>query len=228
MPETPSTPLRYDAAVEQIAADEGAIAEALAEQFLKIETTTCRDSGHAIRPVHAKAHGLLEGELVVSPDLPPELAQGLFSKHGAYPIYMRYSTSPGDILPDDVSTPRGLAIKVLGVEGERLPGSEHDTTQNFALIVGKVFGAPNPKAFLPSVKLLAPTTDKAPRAKEALSAVLRETEKVIEAFDGQSGLIKALGGYPETHILAKVSSARRPSAMATTSPRSACFPCRRN
>jgi len=82
-----------------------------------------------------------------------------------------------------------------------LPGSEQDTTQDFVLIVGKEFGAPNPKAFLPSLKLLAPTTDKAPRAKEVLSAVLRETEKIVEAFGSQSGFLLALGGYPETHIL---------------------------
>jgi hypothetical protein len=201
MSDSPQTFLRYDASVEEISADEAETTEALAEQFLMIEAITYRDCGHAIRPVHAKAHGLLQGELIVSTDLPPVLAQGIFSKPAPYPVYMRFSTSPGDILPDDVSTPRGLAIKVLGVEGERLPGSENDTTQNFALIVGKVFGAPNPKAFLPSVKLLAPTTDKAQGAKEALSAVLRGTEKVIEAFGGQSGTLLALGGYPETHIL---------------------------
>jgi hypothetical protein len=54
----------------------------------------------------------------------------------------------------------------LGVDGERLPDSEHDTTQDFLLVVGKAFGAPNPKAFLPSIKLLVPTTDKAQCAKE--------------------------------------------------------------
>jgi hypothetical protein len=193
--------LRYDASVEEIAPDEADTTEALAEQFLKIAAITYRDGGHAIRPVHAKSHGLLAGELSVLPDLPPELAQGLFAKPRAYPVYMRFSTSPGDILPDDVSTPRGLAIKVVGGEGERLPGSEHDTTQDFVLIVGKIFGAPNPKAFLPSIKLLAPTTDKAERGKEVLSAVLRETEKAIEAFGGQSATIMGLGGYPETHIL---------------------------
>ena len=196
-----ATPLRYDPSVEIIAPDESETTEALAEQFLKIEAITFRDGGHAIRPVHAKSHGLLEGELIVLPDLPPELAQGLFGRTNGYPVYLRFSTSPGDILPDDVSTPRGLAIKVLGVEGERLPGSEHDTTQDFVLIVGKVFGAPNPKAFLPSIKLLVPTTDKAERSKEVLSAVLRETERVIEAFGGQSGTLMGLGGYPETHIL---------------------------
>jgi hypothetical protein len=143
-----ATPLRYDASVEKIAPDEDETTDALAEQFLKIAAITYRDSGHAMRPVHAKAQGLLEAELTVLPDLMPEFAQGLFAKPGTHPVFMRFSTSPGDILPDDVSTPRGLAVKVLGVEGERLPGSEHDTTQDFVLIVGKAFGAPNPKAFL--------------------------------------------------------------------------------
>jgi hypothetical protein len=42
---------------------------------------------------------------------------------------MRFSTSPGDLLPDSVSTPRGLALKIFGVTGERLPGSEDDTSR---------------------------------------------------------------------------------------------------
>jgi hypothetical protein len=133
--------------------------------------------------------------------LPAVLAQGLFGKPASYPVYMRFSTTPGDILPDDVSTPRGLAIKVVGVEGERLPGSENDTTQNFVLIVGKAFGAPDPKAFLNIVKLLVPTTDKAEHAKQLLSLALRGAERVVEAFGGESDALKALGGYPETHIL---------------------------
>jgi len=47
---------------------------------------------------------------------------------------MRFSTLPGDVLDDSVSTPRGLAMKVIGVEGERLEGSEGDVTQDFVLI----------------------------------------------------------------------------------------------
>jgi hypothetical protein len=201
MSELPVSPLRYNTSIEQIPPDETETIAALSEQFLKISAITFRDGGHALRPVHAKSHGLLEGELTVLPDLPAVLAQGLFGKPATYPAYMRFSTTPGDILPDDVSTPRGLAIKLVGVEGERLPGSENDTTQNFVLVVGKVFGAPDPKAFLNIVKLLVPTTDKAEHAKELLSLALRGAEHVVEAFGGESGALKALGGYPETHIL---------------------------
>jgi hypothetical protein len=185
-------PVRYDPSVETPEADEAATGAALIEQLLKISTITHRDNGFATRSVHAKAHGLLKGELTVADSLPPTLAQGLFAKPGAYPVFMRFSTSPGDLLPDDVSTPRGLAIKVAGVEGG---------TQDFLLVTGKAFLAPNAKSFLKSLKLLASTTDKAEGAKEALSAVLRGTEAALEALGGESATLKGLGGYPAIQIL---------------------------
>lgn len=114
---------------------------------------------------------------------------------------MRFSTTPGDVLDDKVSTPRGLALKLIGVDGERLPGSESDITQDFVMVNAPVFTSSTPKAFLSNLKLLAKTTDKAPRAKEALSAVLRGAEAMIEKLGGESATLKGLGGHPETHIL---------------------------
>jgi hypothetical protein len=114
---------------------------------------------------------------------------------------MRFSTTPGDILPDSVSTPRGLAIKIVGVQGARLPDSENDVTQDFVMVNGPAFQTSNAKAFLKSLKLLAATTDKAEGAKVAMSAVMRGTEKVIEAFGGKSGTIRGMGGEPASHPL---------------------------
>ncbi|KMZ12205.1 Catalase [Candidatus Burkholderia humilis] len=90
----------------------------------------------------------------------------------------------------------GLAIKVIGVNGERLPGSEGDRTQDFVMINAPAFTAATPKKFLANLKLLAKTTDKAPGAKKALSAVLRGTEAVIEKLGGESATIVSLGGHP--------------------------------
>ncbi len=114
---------------------------------------------------------------------------------------MRFSTNPGDILDDKVSTPRGLAIKLIGVEGARLPGSAEATTQDFVMQNAMAFTAKDPKAFLKTLKLLAKTTDKAPGMKKALSAVLRSIEAVIESVGGESGALKSLGGHPITHVL---------------------------
>ena len=49
----------------------------------KIRETTFENSGHAIRSVHAKSHGLIEAELTVFDGLPPALAQGIFARAAA-------------------------------------------------------------------------------------------------------------------------------------------------
>jgi hypothetical protein len=143
----------------------------------------------------------LQGEIEVLPDLPPELAQGAFAKPGKMPVVMRYSTNPGDILDDKVSTPRGLAIKLIGVEGERLANSDGQVTQDFVMVNAPAFMVPTPKDFLKSVKLIAKTTDRAPRAKQALSAALRGAESLVEKAGGESATLKGMGGHPTTSLL---------------------------
>ncbi|HAT33124.1 MAG TPA: catalase, partial [Janthinobacterium sp.] len=179
-------PLPYQTVYEVAEADEQETVAALLENLHKISDITFKDSGHALRSVHAKSHGLLTGHLRVLDDLPPELAQGIFAYPASHAVVMRLSTTPGDLLDDHISTPRGLAVKVIGVEGERLAGSEGDVTQDFVTVNGPVFPSPNAQKFLAGLKLLAATTDKAPGLKKALSAVLRGTEKALEAVGGES------------------------------------------
>lgn len=190
----------YDARLDTPEPDEAAVGQEINRTMARIREITFADEGHALRSVHAKSHGLLEAEMTIDPDLPRELAQGLFAQPGRYPVVMRFSTTPGDLLDDSVSTPRAVALKVLGVSGDRLPGPER-ATQDFVLIDGKTFPAPNAKVFLANLKLLAPTTDKAEGFKKVLSAGLRGLEHLVEAAGGESGLLKNLGGQPETHIL---------------------------
>ncbi len=140
-------PIRFDESLERIEPDEAETVEQLIETLTGINQTTLEHEEHAYRSVHAKSHALLTGELIVPDDLPRELAQGIFAKEGRYPLVMRLSTVPGDILDDSVSTPRGMAVKIIGVEGERLPGSDGDVTQDFVLVNGPVFSAPNAKRF---------------------------------------------------------------------------------
>ncbi len=203
MPSTLATvaPLRYSPAYEHPDAEEAQTLADINEQMHKIQEKTYADGGKAIRSVHAKSHGLLTGELRIPAGLPPELAQGIFARPGTLPVVMRLSTTPGDILPDDVSTPRAMAIKIIGVEGERLPGTEGDVTQDFVMVDGPAFNKPDVKSFARNLKLLASTTDKAEGAKQVLSAALRGLEKAVEAVGGQSATLTALGGHPETNPL---------------------------
>lgn len=196
-----AAPVRYTPAVETPEPDEAETGRDLVAAMRKITETTYADGGHALRSVHAKSHGLLEGELHVLPGLSPTLAQGIFAKPGTYPVVMRLSTNPGDILDDSVSTPRGLGLKIIGVEGPRLPGSEGAVTQDFVMANAPAFAAANAKAFLGNVKLLAATTDKAPGLKKVLSAALRGVETLLESVGTKSPTLISLGGHPEHHIL---------------------------
>ncbi|SFF26600.1 catalase family protein [Methylobacterium sp. 13MFTsu3.1M2] len=194
------SPVRYTSDVEAVLPDEGQTIEQLNQTFDKILNRVAEHSGHAVRSVHAKSHGILEGALTIDAGLPPELAQGLFATPGQHKVYMRLSTNAGDILPDAVSLPRGLALKVLDVEGERLPDAE-GTTQNFIMVNGKVFQAPNAEEFLGSLKLLAGTTDRAEGLKVAASTVLRGVNKALHAVGIDSPTIGSLGGAPNVDPL---------------------------
>jgi hypothetical protein len=195
-------PLRFEPGFEQPEADEADVIRQTSETMGKIREKTFADSGHAIRSVHAKSHGLLRGTLTVSHDLPAAYAQGLFEKTGQYPLLMRLSSTPGDILPDQVSTPRGCALKIIGVQGDRLPDSQADVTQDFVLVNGgPTFQVANLKRFLANLKLLAATADKAEGAKVIVSTAMKAIEKGIEALGSTSAKIRNMGGEPETHIL---------------------------
>ena len=194
-------PIRYTPAVEDIADDEAATTQTLIETMQQISATTFKDEGRAIRAVHAKGHGLLDGELRVLDGLPPEFAQGLFAMPATYRVALRLSTSPGDLLDDHISTPRGFVLKVFDVPGAQLSGDSGDTTQDFLMVDGPAFLAPTPKAFVANVKLLAASTDKVEGLKRAFSATARGLETVVEAVGGKSGKLVALGGHKLTNPL---------------------------
>ncbi len=193
-------PVRYHDQIEDVRADEAETVAALNDTFDRILTRTHEDYGHAVRSVHAKAHAILDGTLTIDAGLPPELAQGLFARAGEHRVLMRLSTNPGDILDDAISVPRGLALKVLDVDGERLPGAE-GRTQDFILVNAPVFQARTADTFLGNLKLLAKTTDRAEGAKVALSAVLRGVNAALSAVGVDSAAVKTLGGAPNVEPL---------------------------
>jgi hypothetical protein len=204
------TPVPYSIELEQPEPNEHETGVSLREVLHDIMSTTAKDNGHAIRSVHAKGHALLEAKMTVKSGLPAELAQGLFAQPGEYPVVMRISTIPGDLLDDHVSVPRGLAMKVINVEGDRLEGSENAVTQDFVLVNGPAFGAAKGSKFLGTLRLLSKTTDKAEWAKRALSSVLQTVEKGLEALGTESALIKTLGGHPLTNPAGEIYFSQTP------------------
>lgn len=203
-------PVRYHPDVERVEPSEAATVEELARVFVTMARTVATVQGHAFRAVHAKGHGLLRGTLAVLDGLPPAYAQGLFARPGQYPALLRLSSPPAEQLSDDVSTPRAAALKVLDVPGERVPEAGDVRSQDFLMVNGPAFSRPDPRGFLQDVKLVAATTEKAPKAKEALSAVLRGTEAALEAIGAESATLKALGGQPQVHPLGETYFSQTP------------------
>ena len=196
----PTAPIRYSADVEHVAPDEAATINGLNDTFDTILHTTAENAHHAVRAVHAKSHGVLQGTLTVKAGLPPELAQGLFATPGEHKVYIRLSTNAGDILPDAIALPRGMAIKVLDAKGERLPGAQ-GTTQDFIMVNGKVFLAKDAEKFLGSLKLLAKTTDRLEGTKKILSSVLGGVNSALQTVGLESTTLAALGGAPNVDPL---------------------------
>jgi catalase len=197
---TTASPIRFSPELEKIKPHEKETIAGLIDQFDIILNKTAEDYGHAVRSVHAKAHGIIEGKLTVRDGLPAELAQGLFAKPAEHSVYMRLSTNAGDILPDAVALPRGLAMKVVAAEGARLADADGDT-QDFVMVNGPVFQAPDAEKFLSSLKLLAKTTDRMEGTKVVMSSVLQTVNKGLEAVGMSSPTVQSLGGAPNVDPL---------------------------
>ena len=196
----PPAPIRYTRDVETVQPEESETIEGLNGTFDTILETTAKNYQHAVRAVHAKSHGILQGTMTVAPGLAPELAQGLFATPGEHKVFMRLSTNAGDILPDTIALPRGLAIKILGAKGDRLPGAAGDT-QDFIMVNGNVFQAKDATKFLGNLKLLANTTDRLEGTKKVMSTVLGGINTALGAVGLESTTLASLGGAPNVDPL---------------------------
>ncbi len=184
---------RYEQNVEQPAADEQVVFDELSRTMQHITRTMASRYRHAYRPVHAKSHGVLLGTLEVVPGLPEELRQGLFAEARSYPIVLRFSTNPGDMLADNVSSPRGLALKVLGVDGEKVPNHGGKPTQDFVCINGSKFTAPDPAGFLKGIKQFDESLTLPEGVKHAVSVGARAANAVLKAVHLPSATLEGIG-----------------------------------
>jgi len=194
-------PVPYDPFYEAPEPDEAQTIQEIIDTMAEIQRKTFQAQKHAIRSVHAKGLALLKGEFQVYDNLSDYLTQGLFAKPGTYPIVARLSTQPGDVLPDSVSTPRGISFKVFGVAGEHLPGAGEPDTQDFILVNSPIFPQ-QLKDFLSGLKRFDLLTNKAEGFKEGLSKTLRAVGEVVEKVTGSdTGVMPGMGGQLAVHPL---------------------------
>ena len=192
--------IRYSDSVETLQAGEAETVDQITATLLNIAKKVGERQRHTVRGVHAKSHGLLKAEVMVPPDLREELRQGLFANAGSHGAVMRFSTNPGDILSDHISTPRGLAIKVIGVEGEMLPNHAGQVTQDFVFNNASTFHSARANDFLKSITLLDRHADDSEALKQVVSSAAQTAEEGLELVGEKSAFLKGFG-HPPTHPL---------------------------
>lgn len=216
------TYLRYNPGVEQPEADEQATIDNIIQAMTRQSETVEMREQHAVRASHAKSTACATGELVIPDDLPEELAQGLFARSGTYPVAVRFAQGPGETLGDRVSTHRGMAIKVFGVEGEKLPG-HHAPTQDFVLATGPTFPSGTAKGFLRDGSLIGKSAGLPERAKSAVSSLARNLNKVLNTV-GKPSAVADFFGHPFSHPLGDSYFSQAPMRWGDYIAKVAAFP----
>lgn len=152
----------------------------LTEQLLKKRY----GDGLARRGVHPKDHGCVMADFTVNPDIPEKYRVGFLSKPGqSYKAWVRFSNATGIVTPDVTgkgAVSRGMAIKLMGVEGAALLDEPGGRTQDFLLINQPMFAFPDVSEYLEATKIqLANNEDILPYFKPPLSEKRKTTLHIL-------------------------------------------------
>jgi hypothetical protein len=116
---------------EIIRPDEAAVFAGLATKINELQRVVA--AGNApVRGFHAKVHGCMKAELHVNANRPAETRFGAFAEDGVKSAWIRMSNGQGKSLQDNERDVRGIGIKLVGIDGERLLG-DTATTQDFLM-----------------------------------------------------------------------------------------------
>ena len=133
---------------EQLYDNEERIAQTIAVIMAESIQDTPRKYGAAIRDAHPKAHGCVKAQFRVENTL-PGIATGVFQPGRSYEAWIRFSNSSADPQQADIiGDGRGMAVKLMGVQGKKLLEAESDaTTQDFIMISHPVFIIDDPSDY---------------------------------------------------------------------------------
>ncbi|KAB0675805.1 catalase family protein [Aureimonas leprariae] len=214
--------LRYRPEIESPAADEAEAIQGIVHSMTHQAEKVADREHHAVRASHAKSSALVVGELTVQPNLPPELAQGLFALPRSYKVAIRFAQGPGERLADRVGTHRGMAIKVFGVDGEKL-GSHRDDTQDFVLASGPTFPSGTAQGFLKDEKQLESGVSLPEGVKSFVSSAARNLNRVLHAVGTESPKADFFG-HPFSHPLSEPYYSQAPIRFGDYVAKVAAFP----
>jgi len=91
-----------------------------------------------LRDAHPKQIGLVKAEFTVLDNIPSQYKVGVFKEAKTYKAWIRFSNLSNG--PDISKDSRGMAIKLMGVPGEKvLEAEKNETTQDFVLMSTQFF-----------------------------------------------------------------------------------------
>lgn len=140
---------------ELAAPGEQAHLERLANELLELQRRAAK-GGKPARGLHAKQQAAVEAEFEILDILPAHARVGPFEKPGRYKAWVRFSNGSGTRQPDRKPDVRGVAIKLVGVEGRKIiDGLQDAVTQDFLLVRNPAMPFPTPDDFVWLVKATA-------------------------------------------------------------------------
>ncbi|OUJ67767.1 catalase family protein [Hymenobacter crusticola] len=199
----PTAYVRYTDDVEEIQPNEDQLITETVESMARINRFVFEQNRHAVRDAHAKTHGILRGELHVYPNLAAHLAQGMFQEPKTYPVILRLSSAPNTIDPDTQPSVKGLAVKIIGVAGQKfLPDQADEVTQDFLLVNDTIIPTGDIKSYhdmqLRQEKVIA-------NAPEVVTSLITQAGTLVNQALDAVGIKKevplVVPPHPNNHIL---------------------------
>jgi hypothetical protein len=194
---------------EKIEPDEEQRYAGYARQFAQIQARRSERWG-AGRALHRKQLTVAQGTLEVLDGSPAFARYGLFTKPRDYDVWVRLSNGGFDRAPDRVPDIRGLALKVLGVQGDSALGNGPARSQDFTLINQEAFAFPGSAEFVELV--VAASLGKADLIKHVfkrygLLGGPRQLAKLLRSAG------KPFGGFATEPLFSAVPMANGPYAV---------------
>ncbi|MGB5378130.1 SRPBCC family protein [Muriicola sp.] len=137
---------------EYITEDEDSIIEEMMSEMIAQVDRMYADK-KMLRQIHTKMHGCVKATFKVEGNLPDDLKVGVFKNPTSYNAWVRFSNSNTKPQKDKKKDIRGIAIKLMGVPGEKILNDQRtEKSQDFLLMTSETFFSKNIAEFRKTLK----------------------------------------------------------------------------